>query len=136
MSDYRYLITQLEGALSDSPGGEKAWVPIRRCLVTAILEQLQQAEANESYATQMQNVFDRMKIIEQSAPKAATENKPQQTVEPQTFYGRGLWDRLDRTQRIEAIRLALLTGNRPKGMPDRRVWKRHYPEAFEVGSQL
>ena len=34
-----YLCAQLSAALSDSPGGEKAWVPLRRSTVLACVEQ-------------------------------------------------------------------------------------------------
>lgn len=49
MSDnpYSYLCAQLRAALSDSPGGEKAWVPLRRGLVAACAEQLQNAVATD-----------------------------------------------------------------------------------------
>ena len=42
-----YLCAQLSAALSDSPGGEKAWVPLRRGLVLACAEQLQNAAATD-----------------------------------------------------------------------------------------
>jgi len=42
---YTYLCTQLRAALSDPPGGEKAWVPLRRGLVVACVEHMQQAVA-------------------------------------------------------------------------------------------
>jgi hypothetical protein len=42
-----YLCAQLRAALSDSPGGEKAWVPLRRGLVLACVEQLQNAAATD-----------------------------------------------------------------------------------------
>ena len=44
---YSYLCAQLSAALSDSPGGEKAWVPLRRGLVLACAEQLQNAAATD-----------------------------------------------------------------------------------------
>ena len=42
-----YLCAQLSAALSDSPGGEKAWVPLRRSTVLACVEQLQNAAATD-----------------------------------------------------------------------------------------
>ena len=38
-----YLCAQLSAALSDSPGGEKAWVPLRRGLVQACVEAMRDA---------------------------------------------------------------------------------------------
>ena len=40
---YPYLCAQLQSALSDSPGGEKAWVPLRRGLVQACAEAMRDA---------------------------------------------------------------------------------------------
>ena len=47
MSDnpYLYFRAQLLHALSDAPGGEKAWVPLRRGLVAALADVLQDAAA-------------------------------------------------------------------------------------------
>ena len=47
MSVYTYLCDQLRAALSDSPGGEKAWVPLRRSLVVACVEYMQRANATD-----------------------------------------------------------------------------------------
>ena len=52
---YAYLCNQLRAALSDSPGGEKAWVPLRRGLVAACAEQLQNAVATDDLLQWLQS---------------------------------------------------------------------------------
>ena len=49
MSDnpYPYFRVQLLHALSDAPGGEKAWVPLRRGLVVALADVLRDATTED-----------------------------------------------------------------------------------------
>ena len=49
MSDnpYPYFRAQLLHALSDAPGGEKAWVPLRRGLVVALADVLRDATTED-----------------------------------------------------------------------------------------
>ena len=49
MSDnpYLYFRAQLLHALSDAPGGEKAWVPLRRGLVVALADVLRDATTED-----------------------------------------------------------------------------------------
>ena len=120
MSDnaYNYCCTQLQAALDDAPGGEKSWVPLRRSLVQACLNNLR--AAGESVA-----LMDELRsLLEQAQWKAHTVARLEVPIREET------WGSLDRNGRIEAIRSAVQTGVCPDWLPDRRAWRRHYPEAF------
>lgn len=141
--DYAYMAAQVSKVLDDAPGGEKAWVPMRRALVVAILEHLQYAEGIELRIITARGVIDNLlrpadvaavldtNLLEPEpavAESKTTELEPVQVSPP----SREWWIGLSRAEKVATIRKAWAAGERLPGMPDRRTWKRHYPEAFYV----
>ena len=60
MSDnnYQYLCANLKAAIDDAPGGEKAWVPLRRSLALACLEQLQADAATRDLLSELRHAVN------------------------------------------------------------------------------
>ena len=60
MSDnnYHYLCANLKAAIDDAPGGEKAWVPLRRSLALACLEQLQADAATRDLLSELRHAVN------------------------------------------------------------------------------
>ena len=137
---YNYVARQLRVAVEDAPGGEKAWVPIRRSLAVTILEHLEDAAWVQTRLAwgraMMTNLLDPTFRPQPPAPqddvaydvvgdacafKALDEPTP--------------WKDMNRQLRIRAIQDALTFGETPEWMPDKRTWRRHYPEAFTTNGE-
>lgn len=155
---YSNVARQLRLAMDDAPGGEKAWVPIRRSLAAFILEHLEHAEfavADVAPTKHMlRNVIEALKPVIAAVepelinlldePRTAEETcncaackELEKTVtlrEPpaEVYDESATWETMNRQQRIECIQTAVKHNERPAWMPDKRAWKRHYPEAFAV----
>lgn len=153
---YNYLARQLRLAMDDAPGGEKAWVPIRRSLAAAILAHLEQAEFVVAQAEPTRNML--RNVVEALKPViAAVEPElinlldvPHTTESPcdcsackelekivtlrelpaQVCDEPATWETMNRQRRVECIQTAVKHNETPAWMPDKRTWRRHYPEAF------
>lgn len=154
-STHAYLCSQLQAALSDAPGGEKAWVPLRRSTVLACIEALEGASTAVALMDELRSLLNRAQWGAQAEPTDTNETtcdcaacrELEQTVslrelpesasvDNQATAGNEIstWRTMDRQQRIECIQVALKHGERPAWMPDKRTWQRHYPEAFTVNN--
>lgn len=120
MSDnaYNYCCTQLQAALSDAPGGEKAWVPLRRSLVQTCLNNLSAAGAAIALMDELSVLLDQARVVANMATGMVVPPRDE------------TWNELDRNGRVEAIRRAHETGIVPPYLPAPNTWRRHYPEAF------
>ncbi len=148
---YNYCCTQLRAALSDAPGGEKAWVPLRRSTVLACIEALEGAGTAVALMDELRGLLNRARWGAQAETTDTNEatcdcaacRELEQTVslreltEPDNADNQAtagneptIWLAMDRQQRIECIQVALKHGERPAWMLDKRTWMRHYPEAF------
>lgn len=139
MSDatHAYLCNQLHAALSDSPGGEKAWVPLRRSTVLACIEALEDASSAVVLMDELRALLNRA----QWGAESAQDSSPQDTQLPPFTVGpplsgaadRDEWNTLTPNQRVVLIRYAL-DGERIGWLPDPRTWARHYPAAFAASN--
>ena len=135
MSERDYLSIQLRAALDDAPGGEKAWVPIRRSLAVAIAEHL---EATVSAGDQMEYARRVLRGLLETdfMPDVLRGAEPAAATEPRAVGNETeVWLQMDHEQRVEEIRHAVTTGEVPPYLPDKRVWRRWYPEAFAVNGE-
>ena len=117
-----YLCKQLQAALDDAPGGEKAWVPLRRSLVQACIDELHAAGAAVALMDELRALLERAKW---------TGSKPMQADVPDSggAVDREHWHELPFEARTDLIRRAV--NGKPVGwLPSRRAWARHYPAAF------
>ena len=170
MSDFAYLLKQLQNALDDSPGGEKAWVPLRRSLVIACKVALLRADYIEETVVSLAKMIETgATLVKNGVPVPAGTTVPIEMVydSPQPFdhttpigepqpidldeeaerqakiahwqqqaqlrhddYER--WQAMSREERIATIRSAV-AGEINLIYPDKRMWRRHYPEAFQAG---
>lgn len=115
---YNYCCTQLRAALDESPGGEKAWVPLRRSLVQACIDNLILAGDAVALMGELRALLDRALIT------------PDALAQAEAVRVDDIWASLSRAERVEEIRKARETGDCPAYLPAKRTWMRHYPEAF------
>ena len=133
---YNYLARQLRLALDDAPGGEKAWVPLRRSLAVAILEHLENGEF-----LQVRLAWGRAMMVNllDENPKPALPDIAQNESAQPSAAAKPIpspWQGMDRQERIAAIRAARYAGASFSWLPDKRTWRRHYPEAFAQNGEV
>ena len=123
-STHAYLCNQLQAALSDAPGGEKAWVPLRRSTVLACIDALEGASSAVALMDELRSLLNRAQW------GAQTEQEPRQqdASAPACARDRDEWNALPLTLRTDLIRRAM-EGERIGWLPDPRTWARHYPDA-------
>lgn len=123
-STHAYLCNQLRAALSDAPGGEKAWVPLRRSTVLACIDALEGASSAVALMDELRSLLNRAQWGAQAEPEPRQEDASERPF----ARNRDEWNVLPLTLRTDLIRRAM-EGERIGWLPDPRTWARHYPDA-------
>lgn len=139
-STHAYLCNQLQAALSDAPGGEKAWVPLRRSTVLACIDALEGASSAVALMDELRTLLNRAQWIAEPACDCAAckelesvvslRESPEPLINGENYDEPSTWQTMNRQQRVECIQTAMKHNEKPAWMPDKRTWRRHYPEAF------
>lgn len=127
---YLYLSEKLDAALADAPGGEKAWVPVRRGLALAVRDHLRQAAQMYLLLAELRAALG---CIVGAQEEDTAQAVPAVHAVLEVDIEQSAWESTPRPERVELIRRALKNGAAHQRLPDRKTWKRHYPEAFANG---